>query len=97
MGERRAAEVVQCYVHDGTGTLRRPDQELRGFAKVELDPADSAEVSIALDERAFAAWDPSTRAWTVHPGTHEIRLGASSRDLRAVLPVEVVASSAGPD
>ena len=30
------AEVVQCYVHDVASTVTRPEQELRGFAKVEL-------------------------------------------------------------
>ncbi len=90
VGDRAGAEVVQCYVHDGTGTLRRPDQELRAFAKVHLDPGASTTVDLDLDERAFAAWDPAQRRWTVAPGSYEVRLGVSSEELRATFDVDVV-------
>jgi beta-glucosidase len=89
-GDHTAHEVVQCYVHDGSGQLRRPDQELRGFTKVELAPGSSGTAVVELDERAFAAWDPDAHAWTVSPGTYEVRVGASSQDLRGELVVEVV-------
>lgn len=88
-GSRAAAEVVQCYVHDGSGQLRRPDQELRAFAKVHLAPGETATVELDLDERAFAAWEPVAGRWTVFAGDVELRLGPSSRDLRAVLPISV--------
>ena len=89
VGDRRAADVVQCYVHDVASTLRRPDQELRGFAKVELDPGESAEVTLPLSSRAFAAWDPTEHAWVVEPGAMVVRVAASSRDVRAELPLEL--------
>lgn len=89
-GEHDAHEVVQCYVHDGSGQLRRPDQELRGFTKVELAPGSSRTATVVLDERAFGAWDPDAHAWTVSPGTYEVRVGASSQDLRGELVIEVV-------
>jgi beta-glucosidase len=90
-GGRAGAEVVQCYVHDAATELRRPEQELRGFAKVHLEPNRTETVSIALDERAFAAWDPNESAWVVAPGVHEVRLGSSSRDLRGLLQLKVTA------
>lgn len=89
-GPVAAHEVVQCYLHDGTGQRRRPDQELKGFAKVLVEPGSTATVGIELDERAFAAWDPASGVWTVSPGDYELRLGPSSRDVRAILPVTVV-------
>lgn len=85
-----AHEVVQCYVHDGTATRRRPDQELRAFAKVTLAPGASGTVELRLSERDLAAWDPDLSGWVVAPGSYELRLGASSRDVRELLDVTVV-------
>jgi len=63
-GERAGAEVVQCYVAPPPGSpLVRPPKELRAFAKVRLEPGESADVTLRLDERAFACWDPGDRAW----------------------------------
>lgn len=90
-GARTAAEVVQCYVHDVESSMTRPDQELRGFTKVELAPGDSATASIPLDLRSFAAWDPTSGSWLVEPGMFEVRAAASSRDIRSVVELEVTA------
>jgi len=86
-GTTRGAEVVQCYVRDVTATVARPPQELKAFAKVELDPGESQDVTLPLDDRAFSFWDTETRAWTLEPGEFELRVGTSSRDLRHRLTV----------
>jgi beta-glucosidase len=57
-GDRRGAEVVQCYVAPGATALIRPPKELAAFAKVWLDPGESATVDLVLDERSFSYWDP---------------------------------------
>ncbi len=88
-GERPGAEVVQLYVHDVESTLMRPPQELKGFAKVYLEPGETQRVTFALDRRAFAFYHPHERRWVVEPGDFEIRLGASSRDIRARATVTV--------
>jgi beta-glucosidase len=62
-GDRRGAEVVQCYVAPLDATLVRPPKELRAFAKVWLDPGETATVTLELGDRAFAAWDPGDRDW----------------------------------
>ena len=89
VGQRRASDVVQVYVHDEESRLARPEQELRAFKKVELDPGASTVVSFDLDQRAMAYYDPEASDWAVDPGTFEIRVGASSRDIRARASLEV--------
>ena len=64
-GPRRGSQVVQVYVHDVASTLHRPVQELKGFARVTLDPGETTEVAVTLDRRAFAVWDVATSAWLV--------------------------------
>lgn len=93
-GTVAAHEVVQCYVHDGSARRRRPDQELRAAAKVLLNPGERRSVELVLDERAFAGWDPVEADWTVTPGSYEVRVGPSSRDLRGAVAVEVVEPAA---
>jgi beta-glucosidase len=58
-GDRRGAEVVQCYVAPPAPTrLTRPAKELRAFAKVWLEPGEAGTARLTLDDRAFAYWDP---------------------------------------
>lgn len=92
-GERVGSEVVQVYVHDVASTLFRPEQELKGFAKVRLEPGASERVTVPLGRRAFALWDVASKAWLVEAGEFEIRVAASSRDVRFREAIEVVDGS----
>ena len=87
-GDRAGKEIVQLYVAPPEG-IRRPVQELRAFAAVTLEPGRSAPVQLVLDDRALAYWDVVEHAWATPPGGYELRLGPSSRDVRATLTVEV--------
>ncbi|MBW2725267.1 MAG: glycoside hydrolase family 3 C-terminal domain-containing protein [Deltaproteobacteria bacterium] len=92
VGQRRSTEVAQVYLHDDVSRLPRPEQELRAFQKLELDAGDSRVLSFELDPRALSFYDPGEPGWILEPGTFEIRVGASSRDIRARASLEVVAS-----
>lgn len=94
-GRRFGKEVVQLYVHDAASSVFRPEQELKDFAKVALRPGETKDVTFTLDGRAFAFWDPAAGGWRIEPGEFEVRVGASSRDIRLTGLVRVV--SAGPD
>ena len=58
IGDRAGSEVVQCYVAPESPRLARPRKELKAFAKVRLEPGQSAQVVLELDDRSFAYWDP---------------------------------------
>jgi beta-glucosidase len=62
-GHRRGAEVVQCYVAPLSPRVVRPPKELKAFAKVWLDPGQTATVRLELDDRAFAYWEPGDPDW----------------------------------
>lgn len=81
-GDRSGAEVVQVYVHDQEASVDRPDQELKAFDKVFLDPGESTSVRFELDETAFSFFSEEQMAWVAEPGTFTIRVGSSSRDIR---------------
>ena len=88
-GARAGTEVVQLYVHDGHSKIDRPAHEIKGFSRVELNPGESKTVELKLDRSAFEYWSPETKHWTLDPGTFEIQVGASSRDIRLRAPVQV--------
>jgi beta-glucosidase len=80
-GSRPGATVVQCYIEAPTDGPRRPPRELKGFAKVFLQPGETLMAEVWLPERAFAVWDVASHAWCVPGGDYRIEVGASSRDL----------------
>ena len=82
------AEVVQLYVSDETGAPisgGRVPQSLRGFTKIWLEPGEEREVSFTLTARDLAHYDPARRAWHAAPGRYTVRIGHTSRDIRATL------------
>lgn len=88
-GERAGKEVVQVYVADEQASVFRPEQELKGFVKVALEPGAATRVEVELDARAFAFWHPVLRRWTVERGTFAVLVGASSRDVRLRAEVQL--------
>jgi beta-glucosidase len=82
VGAREGGEVAQVYVHDVESSLPRPNQELKAFQKVFLQPGEKRTIRLALDFRAFAFYDPEQRGWLAEEGNFTIRVGSSSRDIR---------------
>ncbi|GGS93096.1 glycosyl hydrolase [Planobispora rosea] len=81
-GERFAHEVVQLYVAFEEERPSRPRHELRGFAKVGLEPGAAERVRFTLAGRDIAQWSVSRKDWRIDPGSFTVEVGASSRDIR---------------
>jgi len=82
-GTRAGAEIVQFYVGDQHASVPRPVKELKGFARVNLNPGETRRVSITLDRRAFAFYDTGRKNWVAEPGEFGILAGSSSDDIRS--------------
>jgi beta-glucosidase len=93
-GDRAGQEVVQLYVRERAPQVVRPERELRAFAKVSLQPGESTTVRFELGRRDFAHFDIGLHDWAVTPGTYDIQVGGSSRELPLCATVEVQASAA---
>ena len=81
-GERQGAEVVQLYVSDRSGVMTTPDRELRGFAKVALEPAESRALTIEVARRDLEHYHTAVNRWVYAGGPITVFAGSSSRDLR---------------
>jgi beta-glucosidase len=80
-GDVAGKEIVQLYVHDRESRLVRPFKELKGFAKVQLEPGETKTVTLSLDKRAFAYYDPAYQQWITESGEFDILLGRSAADI----------------
>lgn len=89
-GTVAASEVVQLYISHPEATLQKPDQELKGFAKVHLQPGETKTVCLQLEGRSFASYDVELKEWTVEPGNYQLRVGNSSRDIFCCASVKVM-------
>jgi beta-glucosidase len=82
-------EVVQVYVGDQDSSVDRPERELKAFAKVALDAGEYREVEFVLRARDFSYYSTTHGRWFLEPGAFDVRVGASSRDLRLAATVTV--------
>lgn len=82
----KGAEVVQLYIAPPKDGLFRPEKELKGFQRVELEPGESKTIEFVLDDRSFAVWNDG---WKIPGGTYTVQIGASSRDIRLWAEIQV--------
>ena len=88
-GTRSGSEVVQCYLShkaESQTTHMHPPQWLAGFAKLHLDPGETATAEIPLSFRSFAHWNTDKQGWAIAPSDYKIRLSRSSRKAVFTLP-----------
>ncbi len=94
-GKRAGKEAVQLYVAaPDRATANKPEKELKAFAKTrELQPGETETLVLKLPKANLASFDTASSAWVVTPGSYDLLLGASSRDIRAKAAVDAAASS----
>jgi beta-glucosidase len=88
-GNRAGADIAQVYVGDHHAPVPRPVKELKGFAKIKLDPGQTQRVQVTLDRRAFSYYDVETHQWAVAPGDFDLYVGRSAADIELTGKVTV--------
>jgi beta-glucosidase len=88
-GKRDGDEVVQLYVAHLNSKVERPLEELKGFERIHLATGEAKTVTLPLHAAALRYWDTSAGHWVLEPDQVEIRVGASSDDIRARQTINV--------
>jgi beta-glucosidase len=71
-GQREGEEIVQLYIRDlACSEGARPQQELRGFQHVRLQPGESREVSFDITDEVLGFFGRDGH-WRVEPGRFQI-------------------------
>ncbi|MGG5736961.1 MULTISPECIES: glycoside hydrolase family 3 C-terminal domain-containing protein [Bacillus cereus group] len=80
-GSTAGKEIVQLYIKDVESTMIRPEKELKGFEKIELQPGEEKTVNFTLNKRSFAYYNVELKDWHVETGEFEILVGKSSKEI----------------
>ncbi|TCC88599.1 beta-glucosidase [Pedobacter frigiditerrae] len=80
-GSRKGDEVVQLYIKDKVSSVISYDSQLRGFARVSLNAGESKTIEFVIKPQDLELLDKNMN-WTVEPGEFEVRIGASSIDIK---------------
>ena len=90
-GSVAGAEVIQLYVTYPGSAVERAERELKGFAKVELEPGASQTVEITVPVNDLAYYDVAESAWALEALEHAVHVGTSSRNLPLSTTLSVAA------
>ena len=77
-GSVKAKEVVEMYIKDDIGSVTRPDKELKGFEKIELNPGESKEVKFIITPKMLEFTGLKMEK-TLEAGTYTLMIGTSSQ------------------
>ncbi len=80
-GKYDGEEIVQLYLRDKVGSIVRPVQELKDFAKIKLRSGERKTISFIIDKEKLSFYNQQLQ-WVAEPGDFDIMIGASSRDIR---------------
>ncbi len=94
-GKVSGAEVVQLYVRDEYGSVPRPVKELKGFARLSLQPGESRRVTFKLPVDQLAFYDLNL-ALQVEAGRIQVMVGNSSEDIRLTGEFEIGGAQSTP-
>ncbi len=89
-GTRPGKEVAEVYVTAPKGSVDKPAQELKAFAKTRtLQPGESETLTMDIDRRDLASFVTKKSAWVGDAGTYTFKVGASSRDIKGSASVKM--------
>ncbi|WP_127507585.1 glycoside hydrolase family 3 C-terminal domain-containing protein [Actinoplanes solisilvae] len=91
-GSRDGREVVQAYVRVPDSRVRRAPRELKAFANVLIPAGSTSTVKLFVSREDLAYWDTRLAGWVVEEARYTFAIGASSRDPRTTVFVEVPGS-----
>ncbi len=89
IGGTAAKEVAQVYVAPVNPSVLRPAHELKGYDKKHIGKGETVQYTIHLGPDAFSYYSTADHAWKFDPGKYVIQIGASSGDIRLVVPLTV--------
>lgn len=85
---REGDEVVQLYVKDQLASVARPVMELKAFKRIRLKPNEQKEIVFKITSEMLSMFDQKMKR-VIEPGTFKIMVGASSKDVRQEIELEV--------
>lgn len=89
VGSCEAAEVAQVYVSPVNPAVVRPERELKGFVKANLEKGQRKTLVVNLPADSFSHFDIDSHSWVTDKGVYRIQIGTSSLDICLETTVEL--------
>lgn len=80
-GDCFGQEVVQLYVSDAKASVVRPVKELKGFAKVALNPGETKQVSFTITPEMLQYFDADKHTWVAEEGRFTLHIASNSDNI----------------
>lgn len=87
-GTRAGDEVVQLYIKDVLASVARPVRELKAFTRVHLRSGEQKEITFTITPDMLSMLSAKL-VRIVEPGMFKIMIGASSKDIRQEVELEM--------
>lgn len=81
-GRMKGDEVAQVYAHNGTASIKVPINQLKRFQRITLAPGERKTLTFKVPASEFSFYDTRTNDLKTEPGTWNIQVGSSSKDIR---------------
>lgn len=89
----KGKEVAELYIRKKNSNIFRPEAELKGFIKVELDSNEEKEVEILFDEYTFRYFNQVTDKFEIEEGEYTILIGSSSIDIKLHSAISIMGTT----
>jgi beta-glucosidase len=80
-GPRQGVAVPQLYIGRPDSKIRKFVRELKGFARVSLEPDETRTVEIPIRIPDLKVWDTGRNAWVTERTTYKVEVGPNAGDL----------------
>ena len=88
-GNMDGKEVLQLYTSKKESKVKRAAQELKGFEKVLVNKGETTKVTFELPVNELAYYNVEKKQWIVESGSYSIKIGNSSRELKAEVTINI--------
>jgi beta-glucosidase len=89
-GKSAGSAVTQIYVAPAAASAGwEAPKRLGAYAKTELRAGESKPVTLSVDPRLLATFDPASKTWTVKAGAYKVMAGDSADHIIATTTVQL--------
>jgi beta-glucosidase len=82
-GSVAGKDVVQLYISAPGKELKKPSEELKGFAKTKLlKPGEIEKITFTINAKDLSSFDTKSASWIAESGSYNVKIGASSMDIK---------------
>lgn len=89
-GKYDGDEVVQVYIRHKDAVEDMPIRQLKAFKRLHLNQGETETITLFIPVSEFSFYDEHSDDLAIKPGTYELQIGASSRNIRLTTDIGIL-------